>query len=716
MDKFSTWVRQGYKDFVLPKREGCKFAYKPEQSEPFFNDEYPHGWVFHANDKPTDVYVIDYDVTEPGWEARTSTLFGSSRQGIRFKTLARITDTNVRPGWGVKVLSNGLEVGKIEFLKHGCFSGSAPSGKDGPLSPYQPFGELPKIQDLPVIGDVKKFLTAAIKSEKRYTFVFPAAKKEVDKKTTKVKQEVSLQQLEADLKALEYKALEDRAEWLRVMMAVHHQFAGSQEAKELCKAWSAVSPKHTDAEFDQQWNSLQSDKAGAVTYSYIRHLNPIQDVRLRPEGLLCKIVTRSGDSQWYVKDKHGDWHALAPTKGANIYVYAAIKINHEHFDAKLSEFDLEKLVQRIREDEPAYERYSWELEDQYPYLHVNGKKLNAAAGIYAEDKELTLKNIPFEKSEKSNCPYWDKHISDFCCGDAELVEWLRMFFGCALVGDTREQIALVIYGPSGSNGKSTTIKALRKVFGDYAKQFPAKQLFSKHVVAEDTSTEINDVLMSTEGYRLLTIEEIPSGMYLRESEWKTLVGGADIAGRGVYKATREFTSQATVVAATNHMFYFNGLDGGTLRRLVVCPATAQFKGHLHSHEDFLLQERSEILTWLLEGYSTYYAKRKQGWMLKENLPKIIEEETNRWINENIILKSFISQEVIFEKGAKTSIREIAARAMEYVPKRVKSVKYTTDYEIAKDLILTLKNIWQETEMPYIIESEGVVVNINLKDC
>src|SRR5262249_32096990 len=94
-----------------------------------------------------------------------------------------------------------------------------------------------------------------------------------------------------------------------------------------------------------------------------------------------------------------------------------------------------------------------------------------------EDYITTL--CPTEYDPAAAAPVFMKFLQDVFCGDEEVIDFVRRFFGYCLTGDVREEV-LPIFGGGGSNGKSTPINAVMHTRGgDYAVK-ATRDLFRAH--------------------------------------------------------------------------------------------------------------------------------------------------------------------------------------------------------------------------------------------
>ena len=238
---------------------------------------------------------------------------------------------------------------------------------------------------------------------------------------------------------------------------------------------------------------------------------------------------------------------------------------------------------------------------------------------------------------EAQCPRFMKFLDEITCGDAELQEWLQVFFGYCLTGNTSEQLFTVFYG-TGSNGKSVLMNVITHILGDYALESPSETI----MLRKNPSSNSND-LARLRGARLATVRETSQGQRLDESLVKSLTGGDKIVARFLHKEFFEFHSLAKWVLFTNHKPIIRGTDDGIWRRLRLVP----FKLHVptekqdHDLEKKLLNEAPGILNWMIAGAMQW---RNYGF------PNciIIQSETHKYRNSEDLLYEFLDE--CTEKG------------------------------------------------------------------
>jgi len=239
--------------------------------------------------------------------------------------------------------------------------------------------------------------------------------------------------------------------------------------------------------------------------------------------------------------------------------------------------------------------------DSYPWL------LNVENGIL-DLKTTTLKlhnpeylltkmvNAPFEPAAFG--PLWESHIK-MCLPDEEVRRQVQRDLGISLVGEVNQERLTIWYG-SGANGKTTTQNVIEHVLGGYVQAAAPDLLIAKD--HENHPTEMADLF----NIRLLFASEVgTTAARLNEPKVKKLTGGDKIKARYMRRDFFEFRPSHDLIMTTNAKPVIEGADMGIWRRICLIPWDTSIpideqrpQGEIVKE---LLEDRSAILSWLLEG-------------------------------------------------------------------------------------------------------------------
>lgn len=198
---------------------------------------------------------------------------------------------------------------------------------------------------------------------------------------------------------------------------------------------------------------------------------------------------------------------------------------------------------------------------------------------------------------KQPTPMFDAFLGKVFCHDAELIDFVQVMLGSALVGKVYTE-NLIIANGNGSNGKSTLFNTVQYLLGDYATSIDPDLLMSSK------STEQQVGMAMLQGRRFAVAQETEEGQRLKSSMLKRLVSTDTMVAKRLYKDPHEFIPAHTLVLSTNHLPKVSSTDVGTWRRIVVLPfeATIQPSEIITDFHSLLMErEGAGILQWVIEG-------------------------------------------------------------------------------------------------------------------
>ncbi len=241
---------------------------------------------------------------------------------------------------------------------------------------------------------------------------------------------------------------------------------------------------------------------------------------------------------------------------------------------------------------------------------------------------------------KATCPRWERFLVEVLGDDKSVQEYFHRLIGYFLTGETRLQQMWLFVG-NGSNGKSTLVATIMKMMGTEYSQQAAESV----LLAKMNSGAASSELLRLKGVRCAMLTETGIGQSLHEERVKALVSADTITARGLYKEFEQFIPQAKFVLATNHLPVVRGSDQGIWRRLVVVPFLARFEvGTDATLDDDLEAELEGVLAWAVRGAALWYAKGPAP------VPAEWQEATNAYRAEQDVIKAFLDERAVMEKG------------------------------------------------------------------
>ena len=259
-----------------------------------------------------------------------------------------------------------------------------------------------------------------------------------------------------------------------------------------------------------------------------------------------------------------------------------------------------------------------------------------------KDRYITrMIDVDFDSALINYKGVFHEFIMDIMSYEEDTADYLQRVFGYAIMGNPAEQKCFVLIG-SGANGKTTLIDAIREVLGDdYCTTMSKKVLMTED---RGGANEASPAIVQLKGKRIAFASELKHDGKIVEAQFKKLIGGGKLAGRGLYKNMTEFYNESTIFIDTNHLPAVE--TGGSeaahaiFRRIEIIPFKQRYTEFNRNPDlpDLLSSEyvKKEILAWLIDGVNKYAAYKLTP---TEEMVRIKNEYMKR---ENSVLQFFDS--------------------------------------------------------------------------
>lgn len=242
-----------------------------------------------------------------------------------------------------------------------------------------------------------------------------------------------------------------------------------------------------------------------------------------------------------------------------------------------------------------------ELYNQKPIFNFQNGTLDLTDFTFREHRESDLSSMQanFNYDPTASSDVWLRFITDISAGDAKRMSLLQEMAGYVLFNDCSLQKCFFLIG-DGANGKSVLLDVLTSIFGD---------------------DNVSNVEMSalTEDFQrikfldsLLNISsETKTNVKGAEAIFKQLVVGDKVTGCYKGKDFVDFRSRAKMIFACNELINARDITYGFIRRICFIKFPVKFTDNPeHPNEkpidknitEKLLQHKSAIFNWILEGY------------------------------------------------------------------------------------------------------------------
>jgi putative DNA primase/helicase len=278
-------------------------------------------------------------------------------------------------------------------------------------------------------------------------------------------------------------------------------------------------------------------------------------------------------------------------------------------------------------------------------LNVANGTLDLREGVlrpHAREDFIT-KMAPVDYLPGAGCPFFERLLNRLFETVPAMRAYLQRIFGYSLTGLTNEQCFFILYG-IGNNGKSTILRAVSDLLGEYAAITRPETFLAKR-----GDEGIRNDVAALAGARCVTSIESEQGKLLAEGLIKGVTGDEKISARFLHKEFFAFLPQFKLFIGTNHKPTIKGTDLGIWRRVRCVPFVEVIEESERDrfYGEKLRAEFSGILNWLLQGCLTW---QRDG--LGE--PPEVLEATGDYRKEQDVLGAFLNDEMFCELAPKAT--------------------------------------------------------------
>jgi putative DNA primase/helicase len=285
--------------------------------------------------------------------------------------------------------------------------------------------------------------------------------------------------------------------------------------------------------------------------------------------------------------------------------------------------------------------------DSDPFLlNVMNGSINLKTGELnfqrPEDYITKLCAVTYDKD--AECPNWINFLDTIFAGNEDLILYVQQVLGYCLTGDVSEQCLFFLYG-AGKNGKTTLIRVMQELLGDYAGQLTPNFLMMKRY--ESHPTEIADL------YRVRFVGSIEpdKGCQLSEAFVKWITGSDRLKARRMREDFWEFDPTHKIFLAANEKPKITGVDDGIWRRIKLIPCTVHIENPDKNIMEKLRPEFPGILNWAIEGCLKW---RQSGKGLV--VPSEVETATKDYREQMDSVIQFVGDECIVKPGTDLKVK------------------------------------------------------------
>ncbi len=274
-----------------------------------------------------------------------------------------------------------------------------------------------------------------------------------------------------------------------------------------------------------------------------------------------------------------------------------------------------------------------DLDTDRMLLTVENGTLDLQTGclLAHHPEDFNTKLAPVTWDPEATAPTWEGFLHRILNGDADMIAFLQRAIGYSLTGLTREQVWFLLHG-IGANGKSTLLRTVTDLLGDYAAWTPTRTLLAKR------GEQIENDLARLHGARLVAAVEADGGRRLAEALVKQVTGGDPVTGRFLYGEYFSYIPVFKLWFGTNHKPQIRGTDHAVWRRIRLLPFTVVIPEPEWDRDlgEKLRAEFPGILRWAVDGCRQW---QQQG----IGLPEPVRQATAEYRETMDIIGAFVGE-------------------------------------------------------------------------
>jgi len=245
--------------------------------------------------------------------------------------------------------------------------------------------------------------------------------------------------------------------------------------------------------------------------------------------------------------------------------------------------------------------------------------------------------------------YWLQFMEDLTGGDEDLIHYIQKMIGYALTGDVNEKTLWFIWGSDSDTGKSTFIRAVSELMGDYADSVDVSAFVSGF-----KGDKIPADLARLPGVRLVTATEPAAGHAWDEKRVKAITGGDRVNARFLYGQWFSFMPQFKIAIVGNHEPEIRNVDDAMLRRIHIVPFNRKVprdKQIENLSAKLIEREGPQIMAWLIEGCLVWQ---------REGLtpPEIVFTKTKEYESTEDLFGQWLEDECVLGSDEMASRQEL----------------------------------------------------------
>lgn len=287
-----------------------------------------------------------------------------------------------------------------------------------------------------------------------------------------------------------------------------------------------------------------------------------------------------------------------------------------------------------------------------------------------------LQRLDYEYDPNAQCELWLKTLNyyfEFDNDREQKISFLQEAFGLSLTNISSFQIMFFLLG-EGSNGKSVITNLLTQLIGEH------------HVSTVSLVDFAEQFSLNEMAGKLANIDpDIEKKSMKREGKVKSIISSERLTVQRKYKSANGFKPQVKLWACGNELPESGSNSHGYYRRFGILKFNRKIEGKDKNLKllDELLEERSGILNWALEGLERLLKNQEF------TMPESSVEELKRYESIQNSMQRFLDEKLVLTDGnaksGRTDRSKIYAAFYEFLSEELRISKIPPEREFYKEM-------------------------------
>ena len=264
-----------------------------------------------------------------------------------------------------------------------------------------------------------------------------------------------------------------------------------------------------------------------------------------------------------------------------------------------------------------------------------------------------LSVLPFSFDPSAQCPRWLGFLSTVLSRDDEVINFMRLFVGCTLLGGSTDDELMMWVTGSGRNGKSTFLETIAYAMGQMSTQIPNNLILAKKYDSHPTE------IAKLHNVRFAMCTDVDINSKIDDGQFKRLCSTGLVTGRFMNKDFFDFPITWKLWMSVNSLPATNDFSDAMWRRVIVVPFSHTFSDEeVDKSIKSDLRSESEIQgiwNWMI---GAALEVRKSGFPLASTWPERVTSAISEWKGDEDWFSLFVAQRCEYDHSKSVTLKDL----------------------------------------------------------